>query len=464
MVGGVSAPDFIEPLIGYRGWRLEDDGALMPWSLYRVGPWEPGVNTARCELHRVVSGRRAARHHPPAPDCMCGLYALAAADDRRLHGADDQIVGAIAAWGDIELHRTGFRAEHAAVVALALPLEERREAAARAAAARYDVPLVQRDELPVVALRYGRPIDATAFEPAPQADPDRHQGETGLALVEHVWCRVDLPELEIGITEGFAGQLGEDVRLTLAPVGTRVESGDPLATLASASATLIAWACAEGVVTARNERALADPELVRRDPRAGGWLARMAPSRWPADAGAFWWGRAGETAYEAQLAQARAGVDVFSDLRAERCFAGPRISGPGDVLSELARRRALPRFGSAAEVYAACAEPLRERIAASPAMGRLGTMQTVVRYRISAPEAEMTLVAADGRVLVACGRHDADPDLTLSMDAETAGDYFRGRVDIARALRAGLIRSDRPRVATLRVAALLKPLLGPRRP
>jgi hypothetical protein len=35
-------------------------------------------------------------------------------------------------------------------------------------------------------------------------------------------------------------------------------------------------------------------------------------------------------------------------------------------------------------------------------------------------------------------------------------------VDIARALRAGLIRSNRAPVATLRVAALLKPLFGPR--
>jgi hypothetical protein len=49
------------------------------------------------------------------------------------------------------------------------------------------------------------------------------------------------------------------------------------------------------------------------------------------------------------------------------------------------------------------------------------------------------------------------------MNAETAAKHFSGRLDIARALRAGLVTSDRPSVETLRTIALLKPLLGPAR-
>src|SRR3954465_746626 len=109
----MTAPDFIEPLIGFRAGRVEDDGALVPWALVGSGAWAAGVNTAVCHAGR--------KHRPPDPGCMCGLYALASPSDRRLHGSDGQIVGAIAAWGDVELHRTGFRAEHAAVVALAEP-------------------------------------------------------------------------------------------------------------------------------------------------------------------------------------------------------------------------------------------------------------------------------------------------------------------------------------------------------
>src|SRR4051794_26823443 len=129
-------------------------------------------------------GRRRPSHRPPAPDCMCGIYALADPEDRRLHGWDDQIVGAITAWGDIELHRTGFRAEQAEVVALA-----GEGAAAEAAARRYGVPLVERAQLPVVAREHGRPIEPglVGVEPT-QQDRERHVGEVGYAHLEHVWC------------------------------------------------------------------------------------------------------------------------------------------------------------------------------------------------------------------------------------------------------------------------------------
>jgi hypothetical protein len=53
-------------------------------------------------------------------------------------------------------------------------------------------------------------------------------------------------------------------------------------------------------------------------------------------------------------------------------------------------------------------------------------------------------------------------DIELRMTAETAADYFAGRVDIARALRNGEIASDVSNPTTLRVASLIKDLLAPR--
>src|SRR5689334_22146483 len=184
----MTAPDFIEPLIGFRAWHLDPDGALVPWSLQGAGAWQPGVNTAVCHAGR--------KHRPPASRCMCGLYALASSRDDRLHGRDGQIVGAIAAWGDIELHRTGFRAEHAAIAALAPPYG--RHEAAQRAAARYEVPLVELDELEVTARGHGRPVDPSVLEDdeaVARPRRERHLGETGIAVVEHVWCRVDANEL-----------------------------------------------------------------------------------------------------------------------------------------------------------------------------------------------------------------------------------------------------------------------------
>jgi glycine cleavage system H lipoate-binding protein len=445
----MTAPDFIEPLIGYRAWRLGDDGTLVPWSLVGSGAWEPGVNTAVCHAGR--------RHTPPAADCMCGLYALAFEYDHRLHGRDDQIVGAIAAWGDIELHRTGFRAEHAAVVALAEPEEPR---AAQLAAARYDVPLVRRDELALTARHYGRPVDPSLFHEPAKPPPGTYAGETGIALVEHVWCQVEAAVLTLGVMRGFAGLLDADTEITMPPPGTRIEARDPLATLHTPHGTLIAWACASGTLVERNERVLSAPEKLLVDPERTGWLARIAPAAWPAEARNFWWGAAGRTSYSAELARAASGDDIYADLRAERIFAGPRSDGQIDVVAELRRRRAEPRFKTDADVYAVCAEPVRERIARLPKLGRF---DAIVRYSVSSPDAELTLSATSAGVNITCGPTAVASTLTLSMSAETAAKHFGGRLDIARALRAGLVTSDRPRVETLRTLALLKPLLGPAR-
>lgn len=449
----MTAPDFIEPLIGYRAWHLNRDAELVPWSLMGAGPWVPGVNTAVCHAGK--------HHHAPASKCMCGLYALGSPRDRRLHGLDTQIVGAVAAWGDVELHRTGFRAEHAAVVALAIPQDSALERAQRAAD-RYEVPLVPRNELELTARAFGRPIDPTILDEPGRPDPEIHLGETGLALVEHVWCRVELLELVVGITRAFADQFDERTEITLPPVGTQVDARDPLATIHAHHGNLIAWACASGCLVERNERVLSDPGALLADPEGSGWLARLAPTAWPAEARNFWWGPGARTAYEAELQRARRGEDVFAELRAARLFAGPRSGGMIDIVAELRRRRAEPRFKTEADVYAVCAEPVRERIAGAHALDRVARAGAVVRYEIREPAAEFTLAAAPGDVTLTCGPSRRTPTLTLSMTAEIAAKHFGGRLDIARALRAGLVTSDRPRAETLRTLAVLKPLFSPR--
>jgi hypothetical protein len=241
---------------------------------------------------------------------------------------------------------------------------------------------------------------------------------------------------------------------------TRVEAGDPLATINTPHGTLIAWACAGGFLIDRNEAVLADPSLLLADPEKSGWLARLSPTAWPAEARNFSWGPAARTSYAAQLAHAADGEDVFADLRAERLFAGPPGGGMVDIVAELHRRRAEPRFKSEGDVYAACAEPVRERIAGSRQLARLGTIDAVVRYSVTQPDAEMTLAATSAGVTLTCGPTGIAPTITLTMTAETAAKHFGGRLDIARALRAGIVTSDRPTVETLRTMAMLKPLLG----
>jgi hypothetical protein len=100
------------------GWRAGDADLRG----YANATWMPGgvPTKARCRGR----GRRMA-HRSPGPSCSCGLYALhpweaqvplPASGD----GFPNEICGIIEAWGRVELHANGFRAQYARPIALAL--------------------------------------------------------------------------------------------------------------------------------------------------------------------------------------------------------------------------------------------------------------------------------------------------------------------------------------------------------
>jgi hypothetical protein len=107
------APDLIDPVLGFRAFEVGPDCLLRsPWASSWV--WRPGAVTARCRQTRLTGW---VTHAAPGRNCTCGLYAYNELDQRLLEGA--WCVGAIAAWGEMELHPSGFRTQHACVVALA---------------------------------------------------------------------------------------------------------------------------------------------------------------------------------------------------------------------------------------------------------------------------------------------------------------------------------------------------------
>jgi hypothetical protein len=166
-----AAPDLIRAVIGFRQWRLRD-GAL--WSLHADDRWGKGLLTARC------LGDDA--HDAPAPQngCTCGFYAWYAPPPRTASAATaDLVAGAVALWGQVELHAHGMRAQHAMVVALALPLSrgaKRRRLLAVADA--LEVPAVPARGLKRAALEHGdviprrmRPPDTTPNKRAAPGEP-----------------------------------------------------------------------------------------------------------------------------------------------------------------------------------------------------------------------------------------------------------------------------------------------------
>jgi hypothetical protein len=136
------APDYAEPLVAYRAWRLAADGSLLSVHWISSWPWQQRMSAGCRFMH-------SRRHESPASDCTCGIYALreplSAVSYARTHLA--AVVGSVHLWGDVVPADRGFRAQFAYPKALCLFADHwagrRRsevESGARAIEARYRVP------------------------------------------------------------------------------------------------------------------------------------------------------------------------------------------------------------------------------------------------------------------------------------------------------------------------------------
>lgn len=156
--GELRAPDLIQPVIGYRVWRIRDGDLVSQYTDVR---WAGGPLRAEClsELYRRGPGL----HPTPAPDpkCSCGIYAYFRPSERLGASSDSPLVlGAVVLWGRIEVHRSGMRAEWARPVAIGLPPfspRERRQMLRRISE-RLGLEAVLIKDLRRVALRHGQPL------------------------------------------------------------------------------------------------------------------------------------------------------------------------------------------------------------------------------------------------------------------------------------------------------------------
>jgi hypothetical protein len=177
----VRAPDLVEAVIGYRQWRLHD-GAL--WSAYSDDRWQRGVNAARC--HAVGAGHAEGA---PGHECSCGIHAWYRPCPQLAAPATSSLVsGAVALWGEIELHSSGMRAQYGMVVALVRPVlgrDKRREVVRIAAA--LEVEAVPGRRLQAVALRHGSPVPPTLRPRPPVWSPAAEALAQGRDIPGPVW-------------------------------------------------------------------------------------------------------------------------------------------------------------------------------------------------------------------------------------------------------------------------------------
>jgi hypothetical protein len=113
------APDYIEPLLGWRLWRIAHGGSEVRLTspFYRT-TWPPSEPLlARC-AHLPV-WRRRRRHHVPEEDCTCGIYAASLEvleheiPGASLWGWPRLAIGRVALWGRVVQTERGWRGEMA---------------------------------------------------------------------------------------------------------------------------------------------------------------------------------------------------------------------------------------------------------------------------------------------------------------------------------------------------------------
>ncbi len=135
MVSKGQAPDFSEPIIGWRCWaiRYDKDDDLKPYlsSIWRRVPWpryEPMV--AHCMqvdttlMHWMAQWKlpKLCCVHSPTERCKCGVYAVSDPADVDVEPSRkvSLLVGRVALWGKVIRHERGYRAQYGYPVSIGL--------------------------------------------------------------------------------------------------------------------------------------------------------------------------------------------------------------------------------------------------------------------------------------------------------------------------------------------------------
>ncbi len=132
----IVAPDYIEPVVGWRVWAVsESKGRLRLRSLMVDATWPAGRPfVAHCRerphqfrrlLRRVPTG-----HEPPGWSCVCGIYATREIADAvryaEIYGDRHwtvlhRVLGRVSLWGSVLEYTNGWRAARAYPLELLVP-------------------------------------------------------------------------------------------------------------------------------------------------------------------------------------------------------------------------------------------------------------------------------------------------------------------------------------------------------
>ena len=119
----------------------------------------------------------------------------------------------------------------------------------------------------------------------------------------------------------------------------------------------------------------------------------------------------------------------------------------------------MPYFKDADEVYATLGK-LFQDLAVDDELGpKFRKANTIVRYDYSEPDSVITVRLQEGQPGdVDFGESDMEPEVTMTMEADTAHRFWLGQVNVTVALARGEIKAKGPVAKILKLVPLAKPV------
>jgi putative sterol carrier protein len=119
----------------------------------------------------------------------------------------------------------------------------------------------------------------------------------------------------------------------------------------------------------------------------------------------------------------------------------------------------LAYFKDADEVYAYIGKLFEELSEDEELAPKFSKANTIVQYRYRDPDSQITVKLLDGQGgQVDLGETTLEPEVVMSMDADTAHRFWLGNVNVTVALARGQMKAKGPVAKILKLVPLVKPV------
>ena len=116
-------------------------------------------------------------------------------------------------------------------------------------------------------------------------------------------------------------------------------------------------------------------------------------------------------------------------------------------------------FKDAGEVYAYLGRLFRDLADDQELAPKFRKANTIVQYQYRNPESQITVRMIEGEEGdVDCGESTMEPEVVMTMDADTAHKFWLGKVNVTVALARGQMKAKGPVAKILKLVPLVKPV------